>query len=150
MIKKIIISLFAIVLLVFNLYAEKKVFFEKNTSIVNKKDEKISPLEKLGIEIVSLRLTAYGKLIDLRYKVIDEQRASIIFNPKVKPYLLDPRTGYKYYIPNTPKVGSLRSYGTPIKNRVYFMLFGNNGSLKKGSIINIAIGDTVIENLVIE
>lgn len=128
----------------------KEAFFKNESTITNKENGKISPQKRLGIEIISLRLTAYGKLIDFRYKVIDDKRASIIFNPKLQPYLVDTKTNNKFYVPNTPKIGALRSYGTPVKNRVYFMLFGNNGLLKKGSKVNIVIGDVTIEDLMIE
>lgn len=135
---------------VFQLWAKENKVFNNSSSIIKNKDEKISPQEKLGIKIETIRLTAYGKLIDLRFRVLDENKSSLIFNPKIKPYLIDSNTGNKYYVPNTPKVGSLRSYGTPVKNRVYFILFGNNGTLKKGSVVDIVIGDTTIEKLVIE
>ncbi len=148
--KKIFFNFIIIFLITTNLHAKKVVNFKNNTLTINKKNENFELLKSLGIEIVSLRLTGYGKFIDFRYKVIDIEKASEMFNPKIKCYLFDPKTGNKFYIPHTPKVGSLRSYGTPVKNRVYFMLFSNNGVLKKGSAVNIAIGDTIIENLVIE
>lgn len=149
MIRNLFFCLFFITIWIFDLPAKENKIFHVHTSKINQK-EKILPEQKLGIKVESLRLTAYGKLVDFRFKVIDEERASVIFNPKLKPYLTDINTNSKFYIPNTPKVGSLRSYGTPVKNRVYFMLFANNGALKKGSKVNIVIGDTIIENLVVE
>lgn len=147
MIKRLFLCLLFIIIYVFDLTVKENKAFQSITSV---KSKTISPEEKLGIKVESLRLTAYGKLVDFRFKVLDEKKAGIIFNPKLKPYLTDINTNNKFYVPNTPKVGTLRSYGTPVKNRVYFMLFGNNGELKKGSKVNIVIGDTTIENLVIE
>jgi hypothetical protein len=106
--------------------------------------------ELLGIKIESLRLTAYGKLIDLRYRILDKKRASIIFSPKIHPYLVDVETNKKLHIPNTPKIGSLRSFGSAIEGRVYFMLFNNTVPLKKGAKVNLVIGDVIIEDLVIK
>jgi hypothetical protein len=106
--------------------------------------------ELLGIKIESLRLTAYGKLIDLRYRILDKKKALIIFSPKIHPYLVDVETNKKLHIPNTPKIGSLRSFGSAIEGRVYFMLFNNTVPLKKGAKVNLVIGDVIIEDLVIK
>lgn len=149
MIRKLLFCLFFVTIFLFDLSAKENKIFHVHTSTKNQKG-KILPEKKLGIKVESLRLTAYGKLVDFRFRVLDEEKASVIFSPKLKPYLTDKNTNSKFYIPNTPKVGSLRSYGTPVKNRVYFMLFANNGALKKGSTVSIVIGDTTIENLVVE
>jgi len=150
MIRRFFLCLFFIGFSAISLSAKDDKFFNNTTSLEKNKSVQISPQEKLGIKIESIRLTAYGKLVDLRFRVLDESKASVLFNPKLKPYITDSKSGNKFYVPNTPKVGSLRSYGTPVKNRVYFMLFGNTGELKKGSIVNIVIGDVTIEKLVIE
>lgn len=130
-------------------FAQEKKVLISHTSIVSEKKKK-SYQEVLGIKVESIRLSAYGKIVDFRFRVLDEKKAIPIFSPKIKPCLVDLKTGNKCYIPDSPKIGSLRSFGTPVKNRVYFMLFNNSSSLKKGDKVNLIIGDVTIENLVLE
>ncbi len=124
--------------------------FDIISSASLKKHTKKDHQELLGIKIESIKLTAYGKLIDIRYRVIDRKKASLVFSPKTHPSLVDRETGKKLYVPNTPKVGSLRSFGTAIEGKVYFMLFNNSVPLKRGSKVDLVIGDVIIEDLVIE
>ncbi len=107
--------------------------------------------ERWGIEIVGVRLTAAGSLVDFRYRVSDSEKVSVFFDRNVKPYLIDQASGEIFYVPNMPRVGSLRAKGKPEAGRVYFILFGNSRRLvKKGSKITVVVGDAQLEDLVVE
>jgi hypothetical protein len=105
-----------------------------------------------GIKPLSLRQSAGGYMLDFRYRIIDPERASILLDRKIKPYLIDQATGTKLFIPNMPKVGSLKhTVVNPDVNKTYFMLFGNSrGLVKSGSKVTIVIGDFKQEDLVVE
>lgn len=146
---KKVLLVFALILLFNNILLANSPSFQ---NISSKESEKKGDIEDiLGIKVESIRLSAYGHVIDFRYRVLDEKKALPLFSSKVKPIIIDIETKKKLYVPNAPKVGSLRSFGVPIRGKVYFILFSNPGGLiKKGSKVNVVIGDTVIEKLVVE
>lgn len=107
-------------------------------------------VKELGIQVLGIRETAAGYMLDLRYRVIDPERAASLLTKTSRPYLLHQKTGVRLVVPNTPKVGPLKSASNPEKNRNYFIMFGNPGKLvKSGDRVTVIIGDTRIRNLVV-
>jgi hypothetical protein len=106
---------------------------------------------KNSIEIESLRLTAAGHYIDLRYRVLDAERASQSIGPGVKPLLIDEATGTVMAVPMTAKLGALRqTRGIQKPEHLYFVLFVNGAGLEPGSRVTAEIGDMRFESLTIE
>lgn len=104
-----------------------------------------------SIEIDSLRLTAAGHFLDLRYHVLDAERANESLGPGVKPVLIDEASGAVMAVPTSAKLGSLRqTRGVQKPDRSYFVLFVNTAGLSSGSHVTARIGDMTFENLVIE
>jgi hypothetical protein len=107
--------------------------------------------ETWGIKIRSLRTTAGGYMLDLRYQVVDAEKAAPLFKRKTKPYLIDQATGAKFAVPVTAKIGPLRSSNKPKSGRGYFMFFGNPGNfVKVGNKVTVVIGDFRAEDLVVQ
>jgi hypothetical protein len=106
----------------------------------------------LGIHVTGLRVSAGGFMIDLRYRVVDTERARILLDKKAPAYLVDEATGLKFGVPNTAKLGRLRAGA---QNRIYTdrdygMLFGNPGNyLKRGAVVTLVAGDIEIPHLTI-
>jgi hypothetical protein len=110
-----------------------------------------TPAVKNSIEIESIRLTAAGHFVDLRYRVLDAKRANEVLGPGVKPLLIDEASGTVMAVPTTAKLGSLRqTRGVQRPDRSYFVLFVNSARLKPGSRVTAEIGDMTFENLIIE
>ncbi len=105
--------------------------------------------ERLGIEVVALRLTSAGTMLDFRYRVVNSRRASDILSKSAKPYLLDPATGTRLTTPSPAYVGPLRQTSvTPEAGKTYFIFFGNPGRLlKKGCLVTLVLGDTRLDGL---
>jgi hypothetical protein len=105
-----------------------------------------------GIEVSSLRMSGNGHLIDFRYKVLDPAKAATLADPRYKPILIDQSTGIKMSVPNTPKMGPLRTSSKNLQvGRIYYMLFANKGLLvKAGSKVTVLIGDFKAENLTVQ
>lgn len=107
--------------------------------------------EQWGIEILSIRLTAKGQMLDFRYRIKDPEKAQMITKRQAEPFLIDQATGTKCVVPRT-KLGALR--GTAVKpqvDRTYIVLFGNTGLVvKPGSKVTVVIGDFKIENFIVE
>jgi hypothetical protein len=113
--------------------------------------EELSTEKKWGITILGIRLTANGYLLDFRYRVNDPDKASPLFSRQLKPFLVDQATGAKFFVPNPPKVGSLRATRKPEANRNYFILFANPaGYVKKGNKVKVIVGDFKAEDLIVK
>ena len=110
--------------------------------------------KKWGIEIVAVRTSAAGRMIDFRYRVMDSDKAAFLTDRNLKAYLVDEESGLVLSVPNTAKLGPLRQttpYTHPDPGRIYFMLFGNTGRVvHSGSKVTLAVGDVRIKNLVVQ
>ena len=109
---------------------------------------------RLGIRMEGLRLSAAGYMLDFRYRVIDPARAAPLLDKKVRPYLLDQESGAQLAVPDTAKLGQLRTTG---RNKVihddrdYFILFANPGRfVQAGSKMTLVMGDLRIDNITVE
>jgi hypothetical protein len=100
------------------------------------------PEKNFGIQILSLRPTALGHMLDLRFKVLDSEKAKPILDKNKKSYLLDQKSGKTLQVPVT-KSGSMRQTTLkPEAGRVYFTLFANPGGfVKENSPVTLVIGD---------
>lgn len=117
--------------------------------------EPIRTIDDLGVDLMMVRLDASEFLIDLRYRVKDTARAQPLLEQKIKPVLVNEATGDRYYVPQVPKVGSLKQSATvkqpAIAGRIYFMLFANpDRRLKVGEKVTLYAGDTVIKDIVVQ
>ena len=102
--------------------------------------------EQSGVEVVSLRQTGAGAMLDFRYRVVDPVKAAPLLLRKTPAYLVDPKTGVVMTIPET-NWGKMRQ--KPEKGRVYFMLFHNAG-LGPGDKVTVIIGKNRFENLTVQ
>lgn len=104
-----------------------------------------------AIAIESVRVTAAGHYIDLRYRVLDPVAANALLSPGVKPTLIDESSGIVMSVPMTAKLGSLRqTRGEQRPDRSYFVLFANTAGARAGSNVTAVLGDMTFENLTIE
>lgn len=107
--------------------------------------------QQWGVRPLHIRLTAEGLMLDFRYRVIDAEKAEPLFERKNKAYLIDQATGAKFLVPESPKVGALRTTRPPAPDKNYFIIFVNPGRyVKKGNKVTVVIGDFKAENLVVE
>lgn len=106
--------------------------------------------ETFGIELVSLRLTAAGTMLDLRYHVVDVEAATRILHQgsPVEITMVDPATGMEAGIPET-MLGQLKAKTDRSKpGRLYYVLFKNPGNaVQSGGAIDIHFGDVVVKKV---
>jgi hypothetical protein len=121
---------------------DKAAISEQNGFILQTKEQKQALSEKWGVELVAMRSTAAGHMVDFRYRVTDAKKAAPLFKRQTKPYLIHQASGKVLAVPNTAKLGSLRNSNTPQEGRTYWMFFGNHHQIvKKGDKVTVAIGD---------
>jgi hypothetical protein len=110
-----------------------------------------APAVQNSIEIESIRLTAAGHFLDLRYRVLDAKLANENLGAGVKPLLIDQSSGIVMAVPTTAKLGSLRqTRGEQRPDRSYFVLFVNSAGLTSGSRVTAEMGEMKFENIIIE
>lgn len=119
-------------------------------SMTSSPNEATNLTEKWGIEILGVRQSAAGHMLDFRYRVVDAEKASPLFVRQTKPYLIDQASGKVLAVPNLAKVGPLRSSNQPQAGRTYWMFFGNPGVVKAGGKVSVVIGDFKVENLTVQ
>lgn len=108
--------------------------------------------DALGIEVEGIRLSAAGYMLDFRYRVLDPVKAAPLLDRKIQPYLLDEASGARLAVPDSPKVGRLRttSRNKVIPGRNYYILFANPGRyLQAGSKVTLVAGDARISDLTV-
>ncbi len=98
--------------------------------------------EEWGVEVVGLRITGAGHMIDFRYRVVDAEKAAALHGPASDPKLIDLATGRKLAVPRPPKLGPLRS------NVVMFANMG--GILEAGAEVAIDLGGLRIDRIRIQ
>jgi hypothetical protein len=105
---------------------------------------------RFGVKMLDVRLNAQSYLVDARYQVTDPKKATSLLAADAKPKLIDELTGDSLYVPNFPKVGTLRTKGRPEEGRQYFVLFGNSrGVVQAGHRVTLTIGDFKVEHLAV-
>ena len=109
--------------------------------------------EKWGVELISLRLTAAGYMIDFHFRVLDTEKANTFFDHRVKPLLVVERSNAKLPVPMAAKVGAFRTTnrGKNIKpDKTYYIVFANpDAHVKSGEKVTMVIGDFIAEHLAV-
>jgi hypothetical protein len=95
-----------------------------------------------GVEIASLRLASRGYMLELRYKVLDANKAQPIFKRGLRPVLSEEASGFQSTVPNPPTTGALRSTNDAKAGRTYFTFFANPARyVKAGHTVTVTIGE---------
>lgn len=101
--------------------------------------------EQWGIRISQLTVDADGGLVDLRYQIIDPNKAlPIVEDPTKRPEIIAEDNGIdiKSALLMPPKHDL-------VAGRTYFILYGNvRGAVKRGRPVTIVVGDHRIEHLI--
>lgn len=111
-------------------------------------------LSEFGVRVDGLHLSAHGYLLDLRYRVVDPDKAAPLLDAKRKVYLVDDVRSAKLGVPESPIIGGMRQTS---RNRVvytdrdYFILFVNPGkSVQTGDRLTLAVGERKMGSLAVQ
>ena len=104
--------------------------------------------EHFGIRIGGVRLTAAGAALDLRYEILDPERAALLADPRCEARLLDIARGAELGTSNPPQ---RRTAQRPSAGKTHFVLFANAGRLlKPGDKVRLVLGGLEADDLTIE
>ena len=112
-------------------------------------------MDQWGIELLGVRWSAAGYMLDFRYRVVDPEKAAPILLRSVQPYIVVEKSGVKLAVPFSEKVGSLRqsvrTANQVKKNRIYFSMFANPGRhVKVGDKVTVVIGEFNVKHLAVQ
>lgn len=104
-----------------------------------------------GVEVLYVRRTAAGYMLEFRYKVLDPAKAARLFDRQTKPLLTHVESGATFVVPTPAKTGALRNSNAPLAGHTYWMFFANPGKyVKQGARVNVSIGEFQAERLVVQ
>ena len=103
--------------------------------------------DKTGVRITHVALTAGGGMIDLRYLVIDPEKALIIHDSENPPTIIDEASGKILDTPwmNHSHGGEYRAGAT-----YYTLLMNSGGVLSPGSKVTVILGGVRLEHIVVQ
>lgn len=110
------------------------------------------PPHEWGIEVVGVYPAVHGRVLDLRYKILDVAKAASLPNETGSIYLIDEATGHTTQLPNSPKTGSIPQNPQKLESgRTYSLSFPNQGDrFKSGSKLTLVIGSFRAQNLTVQ
>lgn len=104
-----------------------------------------------GVEIINVRRTAGGYMLEFRYRVLDAEKAKPLFERQTKPVLTHAETGASLIVPTPAKTGALRNSNPPLAGHTYWMFFANPGKLvEPGHHVSVEIGEFRVDGLVVQ
>jgi hypothetical protein len=113
--------------------------------------EKTFMKRQWGVEVLYVRQTAAGYMLEFRYKVLDAEKAKALFERQTKPLLTHAETGARLIVPTPAKTGALRNSNLPLAGHTYWMFFANPGRLvQPGDHVSIDIGEFRVAGLVVQ
>jgi hypothetical protein len=103
--------------------------------------------DTLGVRIVQVAVTGGGGLIDLRYQVIDPDKALAIHDEDTPPALVDDTTGV---VVDQLLMGHFHS-GQLNAGQTYYLIFENPGNLvQRGTTVSVLLGDEQIDHIAVK
>jgi len=101
------------------------------------------PSQDIRLEITKAMLVGGGRLVEIRYRIVGDIKARPL-NPK-ETYMVDEATGEIIFVERPPRLmGGLRQMPPS------YIIFPNNGIIKKGSNITVVIGGIRQEHISVE
>jgi len=102
--------------------------------------------QRSGVTITQVAVTGAGGLVDLRFKVLDPDKAHAIHDPRTPPAVVDERTGLviNQLLMNHSHSGEFKPAVT------YYLIFENTGNwVRRGSKVTVLLGNAQVEHVVV-
>jgi len=108
--------------------------------------------ETAGIKIERIHPSAGGQMLDMRYRVVDREKAKGAIKRGAQIYLVDQSSGTKLPVPDMAKVGKLLQRPDQGKNdTVFWIFFSNPGAMvKPGAKVTLVIDEIRIKDIIVQ
>jgi hypothetical protein len=103
--------------------------------------------DRSGVQLLRVALTGGGGLLDLRFKVVDPNKAASIHDPRTPPALIDERTGLvlNQLLMDHAHTGDFQAALT------YYLVFENTGGwVHRGDALTVLLGDAQVGHVVVQ
>jgi len=99
------------------------------------------------VRLIRVAVTAGGGLLDLRYQVVDPNKATAVHEARTPPAIIDEHTGL---VLNRLLMG--HAHHGQLKPAVsYYLIFENTGNwVHRGSEVTVLLGDAQVEHVVVK
>ena len=103
-------------------------------------------VERSGVKITQVAVTGDGGLVDLRFTVVDPNKAARLHDPAKPPAVVDQRTGLV-----VKDLLMSHAHTAPFKAGVtYYLVFNNPGNwVHRGDKVAVLLGDARVENVTV-
>jgi hypothetical protein len=102
--------------------------------------------ERSGVKITQVAVTGGGGLVDLRYQVVDPDKAAALHDRRTPPALVDERTGLvvnQLFMDHS-------HHGAQQAGVKYYLVFNNPGNwVHRGSRVTVLLGDAEVQHVVV-
>ncbi len=124
-------------------------FISWNTGGLENKSEALSAVafeEKTGLRVSLIAVTAAGGLVDVRFKVLDVEKVTSLFQDSANvPILIVEDSGVTTLPPDFKGIEDVEF----IVNRAYPLLYVNpEGAIQTGTSLTVVIGEYRIEHII--
>lgn len=101
-------------------------------------------VDRLGIRITQVAVTGEGGLIDLRYQIIDPNKAAALHDADTPPAVVDEETGA---VANDLFMNHAHS-GPYAFGETYYLIFDNPGNLiQRGGYVSVLLANTEVDHV---
>jgi hypothetical protein len=102
---------------------------------------------EVGVRVTRLAISGGGGLIDLRYQVVDPDKAVDLHNAGSPPAIVDEASGLRL----TKLFHGWHGTGRQTAGLTYYVLFMNpKSAIKPGSVVSVQLGSSVLEHVLVE
>ena len=103
--------------------------------------------ERAGVRVVRVSAIGAGGLVDLRYQVVDSEKANAVHDPTTPPLIVHERTGA---VVARPLMGHIHS-GRPKVGLTYYLIFENSGTIiRRGDRVTVRLGDARLAHVTVQ
>jgi len=102
--------------------------------------------QRSGVKITQVAVTGGGGLLDLRFQVLDPNRANSLHDASTPPAIVDESTGLVVHdlLMNHAHSGKYTAGET------YYLVFENPGNyVRRGSTVTVLLGEAQVEHVVV-
>jgi len=103
---------------------------------------------RYGVDVNLIAVTARGGLIELRYQVVDPDKATrLLHDEDLAPILVAEDTGVTLQMASPP-----HKHGAELRpgGEYFFLLANTRNALQQGSLVTLVIGDARLEHVTVE
>jgi hypothetical protein len=103
-------------------------------------------VQRSGVRIVRVAVSGGGGLVDLRYQVLDSEKAASVHSTTTPPLVVDERSGA---VINRLFMGHIHNQ-KPKVGLTYYLLFDNPGDVvRPGNRVTVQLGDARLAHVVV-